>query len=1510
MVDFKTALAALNTGRISYRNLRTQLQALLDEKPEFAPHLVGVLERINDSGDLAKRHYRGIRKLLLSYCVEVDDEQIGEADSDVTQVVRSATRQTKQQDVPPASGAGGETDLPSHWGGDSSTEATVLGDDQMQQEATRVGAAGAEPDARTEIMDAAASQALRTGDEDKTEIIDQAASVSDEEKTEITGQAPGAGDMDKTEITDQATGGATDTGAIDIDLAGGGVAMETATAGGWADDEPAEDYTEGSVIKQRFRLEKVLGVGGMGKVYRALDLLKEEAQDKKPHVAVKLLNESFKEHPEAFIALQRESSRQQKLAHPNIATIYDFDRVGGRGTPVYITMELMEGLELKEHIKKNIRPSGGIPFDDAYTIIRQLGAGLTYAHERGLVHSDFKPGNAFLCNDGTVKTLDFGIARAVKNPVTGEQEKTLFDASKLGALTPAYASLEMLEGAEPDTRDDTYALGCTAYELLTGKHPFNKRPANKAAREGMVPPYIKTLNRKQNRALRQAVAFQRRDRSPSVAHFVEELAGKATFYRSPFFIAAMVLLVIGLVLINPALSYQHQQKMKQLVVEINEAGDSETLYSYLAEIRKLENPQDRLFVADEAQMTLHDYFAQRIRDLLGTRDAEGNYDFPNAQAVLGEVAEFYPDSQFLKEQETEIENRRQQFIADQNGLFIDALSDSSKLRNIIDILARIRRVAPQHALLSDLRPVVACSDLAKAAYREGLYTGAANYVKIGLEIVPDDQRLLDLRDGINAAIKVGDLERRLSEAQPALSSLSDYAALVPQLEELSNLAPNSQVLQTLTASVRPLVSAELRTVLESGNRQSADAALESYGKLFSLLNFSREVGALLFAHLEPTEKKEMIDRIAMRDINTIQLGLQTPDIVHPAWEANLLQNVRQMEALATQAPEYAAQLQGFRASISALYLDQAHNFLEQRRIDRAESLVDKAERFAPGNADILSARQELAAAHAEEERRIRVSGNKGDLLTLTRGDRIEEAMRKYADLQQDLPPDDIYLTTTATTMLADSFGRVARVHAEAEDYPAAMEAARRGYEIQPTNDLLNSLGNEYEAEVNIASLNRLFRDDTVIALPGDVRVKVEHIRNSAAAGRAAEFTKEAVDLLVKKINTLRTRNETAASVIAKLAAELFPSSLALGQLEESLQLKPWNQFTASRDLLSEGALTRAQTLREQAQSEYAGHPQYETFVKNLERKIQEAENVYNLYQQDKEEAGEDYIKLSALRNFLVRAQQLWTDNPTYSQELQALDELIAQHRPKPKPRIRVAEVDISEIAQNALASTEWQPVVSDAECTTRLAGHGRRAKAICFDMIHRNARGPLMIVVPANGEGGGEKSFAIGKYEVSVGDWSKYCLLSGTCQPIKDQDKNEPITGISLADARQYASWLSERTGKTYRLPNKDEWEYAAFSAGKQPRKDFNCRVSLGDKLIKGTGTISVKSGRSNAWGMKNYIGNVQEWVTAAGGRSVVRGGAYSDAHSKCDISLERDHNGEGDEVTGFRILREEIGAA
>lgn len=292
----------------------------------------------------------------------------------------------------------------------------------------------------------------------------------------------------------------------------------------------------GSVIKDRFTLEKLLGRGGMGEVYLAIDKRKVEAQDKNPYVAFKVLGDSFKKHPQAFISMQREARKTQDLAHPNIVTVYDFDR---QGDTAYITMEALSGKPMDEEIRSEARP-----LTEAIDLITQCARGLAYAHQKGLVHSDLKPGNLFLTKEGTVKLLDFGIARAFKSGKdlkdgTSVKDDTVFDAGELGALTPAYASWEMIQGEEPHPSDDVYAMGLIAYELLTGKHPFNKTMATNAMEQGLVPERVKGLTKQQWKAITGALAFKREDRILDAQEFLQLFTAKS---KTPLYIATTVII--------------------------------------------------------------------------------------------------------------------------------------------------------------------------------------------------------------------------------------------------------------------------------------------------------------------------------------------------------------------------------------------------------------------------------------------------------------------------------------------------------------------------------------------------------------------------------------------------------------------------------------------------------------------------------------------------------------------------------------------------------------------------------------------------------------------------------------------------------------------------------------------------------------------------------------------------------------------------------------------------------
>lgn len=303
----------------------------------------------------------------------------------------------------------------------------------------------------------------------------------------------------------------------------------------------------GTLIKGRFRLEKEIGRGGMGVVYTARDLRKEEVGDQDSLVALKLLSEDFKQHPDSLRMLQQETRKTQQLAHPNIVTVYDFDR---DGDTVYMTMEYLTGNPLTDFVEKHEHIPSSLA--DVLPIISDITQGLVYAHKQGIVHSDLKPGNVFVTEKGVTKVLDFGIARAMMQVEPGSkiragtkgkatESSTGLETNDLIALTPRYASPEMFDGAPPDPRDDVYALAVMTYQLLAGEHPFKNRSAEKARAQGLKVKRIDGLNDRQWKGLLQGLALSQEKRTPRADEFLQAFLPKT---REPWKFAAAGLALI------------------------------------------------------------------------------------------------------------------------------------------------------------------------------------------------------------------------------------------------------------------------------------------------------------------------------------------------------------------------------------------------------------------------------------------------------------------------------------------------------------------------------------------------------------------------------------------------------------------------------------------------------------------------------------------------------------------------------------------------------------------------------------------------------------------------------------------------------------------------------------------------------------------------------------------------------------------------------------------------------
>jgi serine/threonine protein kinase/Tol biopolymer transport system component len=207
-----------------------------------------------------------------------------------------------------------------------------------------------------------------------------------------------------------------------------------------------------------YKVAALIGAGGMGEVYSGTDTrLKRD-------VAIKVLPPLFASDTDRLARFQREAEVLASLNHTNIAHVYGLEQSDGRTA---LAMELVEGETLAERIAR-----GPLAVDDALAIARQIADALEAAHARGIVHRDLKPGNVKLTPDGTVKVLDFGIAKALDARRTGAPLTTSATQTGLVLGTPAYMSPEQARGQSVDERADIWAFGCVLFEMLAGNQPF------------------------------------------------------------------------------------------------------------------------------------------------------------------------------------------------------------------------------------------------------------------------------------------------------------------------------------------------------------------------------------------------------------------------------------------------------------------------------------------------------------------------------------------------------------------------------------------------------------------------------------------------------------------------------------------------------------------------------------------------------------------------------------------------------------------------------------------------------------------------------------------------------------------------------------------------------------------------------------------------------------------------------------------------------------------------------
>ncbi len=578
------------------------------------------------------------------------------------------------------------------------------------------------------------------------------------------------------------------------------------------DSEPTK-LTVGSTINNRFVLKNILGVGGMGKVYKAIDLRKQEAQDKNPFIAIKVLNDEFREHPESLIALQREARKSQQLSHPNIVNVHDFDRDGDN---VYMTMELLCGRSLDEVLAHDY--PNGMTESEATPIINAVSNAVLYAHQHGIVHSDLKPSNIFITDDKKAKIFDFGIARACTitkdlvdeydvKPQGIEQnsihDATLFDPTQLGALTPTYASLEMLDGHAPEPHDDIYSLACVFYEVLTGLHPYSRLPADEAKIKQLKPKPIQVFKSSQfkgkAKALYKALEFNAKDRYNNLELFINDYnfikKSKKSAYITLFVFVMSLLLVFF-----PKLQEQYYfTKQSDFISTVNsdEFLLQDNSFSSITKHVNLLEGKVKDHVLDKIKISWMNLVERKLEHLSSTESNSSHYSDISIWLKILQV--HYPDSAKISRYFETLEKQKYIEINLLNSEFNELLevlqyseltSSSNEQEKIIDIILRIKSIEKSHPLVQDQRLLLIYQDNIERLLIELNKEEARKLLAKAKIIFPDEiilQNLLDKLKTIKVVVDDDTLQLEDNE-EGALPNISE---LKHQLSSLINNEDNS-----------------------------------------------------------------------------------------------------------------------------------------------------------------------------------------------------------------------------------------------------------------------------------------------------------------------------------------------------------------------------------------------------------------------------------------------------------------------------------------------------------------------------------------------------------------------------------------------------------------------------------------------------------------------------------------------------------------------------------------------
>lgn len=1286
------------------------------------------------------------------------------------------------------------------------------------------------------------------------------------------------------------------------------------------DAETADFVAVGSLLKGRFYLEREIGRGGMGVVYKARDERKVEARDRDPYVAVKVLNDEFRRHPDSLISLQRESRRSQQLAHDNIVRVYDFDK---DRTIVFMTMEYVDGSDLKQLIRE--RAYNGMPLEQARPLIEGMARALSRAHAAGVVHSDFKPANVMVTREGVPKVFDFGIARAGKHMGDAVGEQTVFDAGTLGALTPAYASLEMIHGKDPVPSDDVYALGCVTFELLTGKHPYDKASAEVAMREGRKPPPVKGLTKQQYKALCASVAFRAEDRLKSANALVEGLREVGLRERAmPYLIYGVPAILVFAGGVWGWITYRHNHQVTEVIQRFaltrpdHYASEAQALQA----LGTLSDDDRKRIIVDQGDL-IQKFLLSRLDAYWSPN--QGRYNYVGTQQVFKLRDDLKLYSPALDIKRSEIEKERNDLLNSLDTQLSQQIAAGAIFENqpdnVVKTLDKIRAIDPTSALLKNGELELEYDAAIGKSLDAGKVDEAATEFKLASRLFPDSTRIrqrgaqLDELGKAMAAQQAQEqharqLQQQREQSLQTLTGLLDHPA--DSDDWRNQLATAYQNAGKLLADDPRLAAQADRAKQVLANQAAGRQTAGDLAGAISIAGFGVNLfpgdASLSSARQKLLEQQNQLAQKAASEAqrNALAKSRVTDLLANPLGTTIWLQDVN--SALSTARSQIGAGSPGYaevRSDVDTSLIKLARARVASGDLDGAQRIVQAGQQMDPtegGYARVLAevtAARNAAAQRSQQEQVQAIAAARTTLAGLSAKPLLTpEWEQSVTNAMGILHGDHSPETARVIDALAASIAKVAAGEADPQHLPQARLAVDFGLKYMPNSPSLTAESAKLDALQ--AALQAKAAQESADA---EVTSRIESMRSAAAADDVSKASQS-----LARIKALQPDNPFLQSEGPKLLADAY-----LGLAQDTFQK---GHYQKAGEVLGQGLRTLAGNAQLRA-----AKARYDLVAAILAAGKQpiSAADYAQLKRQLESVRRSDPKALAALESDMRIRGQL----PAKSLDEQ-LDRIkpSASAPPAPPPVAPTAQAPVPE--QGALpgrpvpiprpgapipvrpgnaphpAAQAAGPGGPDPCAKPGLAGTGK----FCIDKFG-NSRGPFMVVVP--GVAGG-RPYAMSRAEISINEFNAFCRATGKCaaQSVSDQDlANAPISNISLDQAKAYARWLSDLSGFTYRLPTDAEWLNAASAGGRfKQAEDSNCVPPSAGGGDGGGAPVSARGRSHNPWGLVNMTGNVWEWVVS-GGSVAVRGGSYNSYWSDCSVNTHRSDSGSPQRDVGFRLLRE-----